>query len=222
MILVNFFKNKYCFSLLTLVFFVFFLSPAFSQYTAPIEDNYPRVPVRPGDHCTVSGKPLGPEDVCLLVDGRRVPLKKEAVKIFLNNQKEYFSKMQPKSALFTEEMGKPRILSMSWFIFGIYMLVGLFFAALTSHIAVGKGLKPIPWFFIGLVFSVLGFLVVQTRKSEARGFIPHGFKKVPLTVKPSICPSCGYENHPSARICSQCGIDLTPETESEVDILNPG
>ena len=112
----------------------------------------PRVEVRPGDHCTVSGKPLGPGDVCLLVDGRRVPLKKEAVDIFLNNQEKYFSKLQPKSALFTESMGNSKSLSINWFIFGIYILVGLIFAALTSHTAVGKGLKPIPWFFTGLFF----------------------------------------------------------------------
>ena len=212
-------NNNYSRQILFLIFFLFFITPTFAQYNAPIEDNYPRVEVRPGDHCLVSGKPLGPDDVCLLVDGRRVPLKKEAVDIFLNNQEKYFSKLQPKSALFTESMGKPTTLSMGWFIFGIYVLIGLIFAALTSHTAVGKGLRPIPWFFVGLLFNALGYLAVLTKKSEAAGNIPEGFAKVPLTSAPSICPSCGYENHPSAKNCSSCGTGLSPETTSEVEKL---
>lgn len=204
------------------VFLIFFFLPAppsFSQYTAPIKDNYPRVPVQPGDHCTVSGQPLTPDDVALLVDGRRVPLKKDAIDIFLSNQEKYFSKLQPKSALFTEDMGQPDSLSSGWFIFGIYVLIGLFFAALTSHKAVGKGLRPIPWFFIGLLFNVLGYFAVTTRKSKASGFIPEGFKKVPLTSEPSVCQNCGYENHPSAKNCSRCGFGLNPHETSEIEKL---
>ncbi|MGI9534260.1 MAG: zinc ribbon domain-containing protein [Thermodesulfobacteriota bacterium] len=215
----NYLKNKYISQILFLIFFVSFLTPSYSQYNAPIEDNYPRVKVRPGDHCTVSGERLGPDDVALLVDGRRVPLKKDAVEIFLNNQQKYFSRLQPKSALFTEDMGKPNSLSMGWFLFGIYILIGLIFAALTSHTAVGKGLKPIPWFFIGLLFNALGYLAVITRKSEATGIIPEGFVKVPLTSAPSICPNCGYENHPSAKNCSSCGTGLNPQTTSEIEKL---
>lgn len=211
--------NKYFWQIFFLIFFVFFLSPSYSQYTAPIKDNYPRVDVHPGDHCTISGQPLTPDDIALLVDGRRVPLKKDAVEIFLNNQEKYFSKLQPKSALFTEDMGQPKSLSLGWFLLGIYVFIGLIFAALTSHAAVGKGLKPIPWFFIGLLFNALGYLAVITKKSEAIGNIPEGFKKVPLTSAPSICPSCGYENHPSAKNCSICGTWLSPQTTSEVDKL---
>ena len=199
--------------------FFCFITPSYSQYIAPIEDSYPRVDVRPGDHCTVSGKPLGPDDVCLLVDGRRVPLKKEAVNIFLNNQDKYFSKLQPRSALFTENMGQPKNLSMGWFIFGIYILLGLFFAALTSHAAVGKGLKPIPWFFIGLLFIAFGYLAVLTKKSETTADIPDGLVKVPLTSSPSTCPGCGYQNHPSAKNCSGCGIPLEPKGSSELEKL---
>ena len=125
----NFCNKRYLWQTFIFIFLIFLTTPSFSQYTAPIEDNYPRVEVRPGDHCTVSGKRLGPGDVCLLVDGRRVPLKKEAVNIFLNNQEKYFSKLQPKSALFTEDMGQPYSLSLGWFIFGIYVLIGLLFAA---------------------------------------------------------------------------------------------
>ena len=211
--------NKTVFRIFFIIFLITFISPSYSQYNAPIEDNYPRVEVRPGDHCTVSGEALGPGDVCLLVDGRRVPLKKEAVDIFLNNQQKYFSKLQPKSALFTESMGTSKNLSMGWFIFGIYLLVGLFFAALTSHTAVGKGLKPIPWFFIGLLFNAFGYLAVLMNKSEATAYVPAGFAKVPLTSAPALCPGCGYENHPTAKNCSSCGKALNPQDKSEIDLI---
>jgi len=215
----NFFYNRPLFKIFFIIFFTSFITPSFAQYNAPIEDDYPRVEIRPGDHCTVSGEPLGPGDVCLLVDGRRVPLKKEAVNIFLNNQQKYFSKLQPRSALFTESMGVSKNLSMGWFIFGIYFLVGLFFAALTSHAAVAKGLKPIPWFFIGLAFNAFGYLAVLIQKSVAKGEIPSGFGKVPLTSSPAICSACGYENHPSAKSCLDCGIKLNPENSSEIDMI---
>ena len=215
----NFFNKRTLFKIFFIIFFTSFITPSFSQYNAPIEDNYPRVEVRPGDHCTVSGELLGPNDVCLLVDGRRVPLKKEAVNIFLNNQEKYFSKLQPKSALFTESMGVAKNLSIGWFIFGIYVLIGLLFAALTSHAAVGKGLKPIPWFFIGLFFNAFGYLAVLMKKSEAVSAVPAGFAKVPLTSAPAVCPDCGYENHPSAKSCSGCGTALNPQDKSEIDLI---
>jgi len=210
---------KHIWQLLFLIIFFSFITPSFSQYTAPIKENYPRVDVHSGDHCTVSGLPLTPDDVVLLVDGRRVPLKKDAVDIFLNNQEKYFSKLQPKSALFTEDMGQPDSLSMGWFLFGIYVLIGLIFAALTSHKAVGKGLGPIPWFFAGLVFNILGYIAVMAKRSAATGNIPEGFKKVPLTSEPVFCPNCGYENHPSAKKCSRCDFTLDPHEISEIDKL---
>lgn len=212
-------SNNYFRQTLLLIIFVLPAATTYSQYTAPELDNYPRVEVRPGDHCTVSGELLGPNDVCLLVDGRRVPLKKEAVNIFLNNQEKYFSKLQPKSALFTESMGVAKNLSIGWFIFGIYVLIGLLFAALTSHAAVGKGLKPIPWFFIGLFFNAFGYLAVLMKKSEAVSAVPAGFAKVPLTSAPAVCPGCGYENHPSAKSCSGCGTALNPQDKSEIDLI---
>ena len=215
----DFINLTFTIGILYLLLFVFSVGPSLAQYNAPEKENYPRVEVRPGDHCIVSGKPLGPDDVCFLVDGRRVPLKKEAVPIFLSNQEKYFSKLQPKSALFTESMGQQKALSMGWFVFGIYILVGLFFGALTSHAAVGKGLRPIPWFFGGLIFNAFGYFAVIMKKSEAVKDVPAGFAKVPLTSAPSICPECGYENHPTAKICSGCGIALNPKESSEIDML---
>ena len=215
----SFLNFKYFWQISFLISFVLFLTLSYSQHVSSTEYNYPRVEVRPGDHCIVSGKPLGPDDICLLVDGRRVPMKKEALNIFLSNQEKYFSRLQPKGALFTEDMRKFKILSIGWFLFGIYVLIGLIFAALTSHAAVGKGLKPIPWFFAGFLFNVLGYLAIVTKKSEASGDIPEGFRKVPLTSQPSVCLGCGYENHPSAKNCSSCGVALNPREASEIENL---
>lgn len=172
-----------------------------------------------GDHCTVSGHELSKDDIALLVQGRRVPLKKEALDIFLENPEKYFSKLQAKSALFTEDMKNSKNLSYNWFLFGIYVLIGLIFAALSSHKAVAKGLKPVPWFFGGLFFNAFAYLAILTKNSKAKGDIPPGLTKVPLTSKPSECPACGYQNHPTAKICSSCGNNLKSELKSETEIL---
>ena len=57
------------------------------------------------------------------------------------------------------------------------------------------------------------------KKSEAEGFVPGGFTKVPLTSAPAVCPACGYENHPTAKNCSGCGNGLTPQERSEIDSI---
>ncbi len=70
-----------------LIVFVSWVVPAASEQGVTSSTlEYTVVEVRPGDHCVVSGKPLGPDDICLLINGRRVPLKKEALKIFLEEK----------------------------------------------------------------------------------------------------------------------------------------
>ncbi len=183
------------------------------------ENPYPFAQMRPGDRCVVSGMSLEHDDIVLLVKGRRVPMKKEALEIFLEDRDRFFSRFEPKGALFTEDLRLPEQLSMNWFIFGIYVLFGLLFGAVTSHCAVGKGLKPIPWFFAGFFLSVAAYIAVAVKKTETSGTVPGGLGKVPLTVKPSACQGCGNENHPSAKSCSNCGGALNPTSTSEVDRL---
>jgi len=181
------------------------------------ESGYKEGKLRPGDRCTVSDQVMDYNDVVLLVQGRRVPLKRQAVDIFLENPEKYFSKLEPKSALFTEDMNKGKPMSLDWFYFGIYVLIGLVFSAITAQISVGKGLSPIPWFFAGLIFNVFAFLAVLLMKSEEDVNVPEGLVKVPLTADPVTCPVCGFENHPSAKNCSRCGNNFTPTKKSEVD-----
>ncbi len=203
---------------LFLFIFILLALPAYSQEKLPSDDlKYSVTEVRPGDHCIVSGKPLGPNDICLMVEGRRVPLKREALDIFLQNPERYFARLQPKSALFTEDMGQGKPLNLSWFFFGVYVLVGLVFAALTAHTAVAKGLSPIPWFFTGLLINAFGYLSVLTRKPEIVKEVPEGLRKVPLTAEPMKCDKCGHENHPSARTCAACGNSMTPQILSETE-----
>lgn len=211
----SFLNFNYCFLGFFLLLCSFFIHH--SQSAVSAENPYPFAQMRPGDRCVVSGMSLDHDDIVLLVKGRRVPMKKEALEIFLDDGDRFFSKFEPKGALFTEDLNLPERLSMKWFIFGIYVLLGLIFGAVTSHCAVGKGLKPIPWFFTGFFLSVVGYIAVAVKKPEAGGTVPGGLGKVPLTVNPSVCQGCGSENHPSAKSCSNCGGALSPTSTSEVD-----
>lgn len=190
---------------------------AIGQEVASDTLEYAEVKVLPGEHCLVSGKPLGPDDICIIVRGRRVPLKKEALGIFLQNPEKYFAGLQPKGALYSEELQPGKTLSLGWFYFGLYVFLGLLFAALTSHTAVAKGLSPIPWFFAGLLVNAFGYLAILTQKSGEVAEVPKGLRKVPLTAPPIICLECGNENHPAAKKCLDCGHPLSPKSESEVD-----
>ncbi|MCA9771162.1 MAG: zinc ribbon domain-containing protein, partial [Myxococcales bacterium] len=170
---------------------------------------------RPGDRCAVCGTPLGPDDVVLLIKGRRVPLMAKMQKGFLANPDRAFAQLQPKSALFTEPMEAPRMRS-GWFLFGLYVLVGLVFAGLTSYAAVNRGRRPVPWFFAGLAVNVLALLALLTRpRAERVSGLRTGLRKVALTHSPARCPACGFETHPSARRCPGCGGALSPSFESE-------
>jgi hypothetical protein len=209
--------------MLSTLFMLLYLQASTGAVAADTTDSgYQMVPAKPGEECTVCGIPLTDEDVALIVKGRRVPLNKGMVQEFLENQERYFARLQPRGALFQEDVDAQEGTSLGgisrgWFLFGLYVLVALLFAGMSGYVAVAKGLKPIPHFFIGLFFSVFGFLYVLTRPRLAKeGEIPSGLVKVPLTSAPVPCPKCGYSNHPSASMCKKCGSALSPAVQSEV------
>ncbi len=216
-------KSSLC-PLLRLVFLGMWLfsCPLWAQEKA-IKSQYPLMSPKLGERCIVCGVLLTENDTVLIVRGRRVPLKRAMVDSFLSNQEKYFSQKQPKSALFQEELDVPvgvaqGGISLSWFLIGLYTLVGLIFGGMSGYTAVSKGFSPIPHFFIGLLFNVFGYLYVLTRKATAqKGEIPAGLVKVPITHAPVPCWECGRTNHPSARHCADCGAELEPKIESEVD-----
>jgi len=183
---------------------------------------YPEVPAEAGELCTVCGASLSENDVALIVKGRRVPLDRTMVNEFLQNKDKYFAKMQARGALFSESVDAPAGTSQGgitwgWFLAGMYVLVALIFGGMSGYIAVGKGLRPIPAFFIGFFLSAFGFLyVVSQPRAVEEGKIPAGFVKVPVTSAPVTCSKCAYANHPSASKCAGCGSALEPIVESEV------
>jgi hypothetical protein len=193
--------------------------PLNAQETA---GSYEKAPYQPGEICVVSGKPLVEGDVALIVRGRRLPLCITKVDTFLKYQDKYFALMQPKGALFQEELSAPKGATLGgvtsgWFLFGLYVLTALVFGGMSGYAAVSKGLSPIPNFFIGFFLSAFGYLYVLTRPAVAKkGEIPAGLVKVPATNSPVPCAICGYNNHPSAKQCAGCGGELAPMVESEV------
>jgi hypothetical protein len=107
--------------------------------------------------------------------------------------------------------------SLGWFLFGLYILIALFFAGLSAYAALSKGLPPISTFFMGFFLSALGYLYVLTRPAVIKkDEIPVGLVKVPTTSAPVSCPACGYNNHPSAKKCAGCGNQLEAQMQSEV------
>ena len=65
---------------------------------------YAVVPARVGEYCTVCGSPLTEDDVALIVKGRRFPVDKSMVDVFLKNPQAYFRTKQIRGALFQEEL----------------------------------------------------------------------------------------------------------------------
>jgi len=183
---------------------------------------YKHVALKPGDVCLVSGKALAQGDVVYLIRGRRVPLRREHVRDFIADSTRYLAQLQPQSALFHEAMEQRGTeasgIDLGWFLFGMYVLVALFFGGLSGYAAVSKGLNPISHFFIGLFLSAPGYLYVLTRPRAAPpGEVPSGFVKVHTTHEPVPCGQCGYTNHPAAKLCLGCGAKLQPIVASEVE-----
>lgn len=179
--------------------------------------DYPRAPVRPGDRCIVGGGMLDESDTVFIVKGRRVPVAAGAEEEFLRNADAYFSKLQARGALFQETAADVGLRG-GWLYFGLYVLAGLACGGLAAYVAVNRGHAPLPWFFAGLFANVLGVAGALTRKrTKDADDVPPGLARAPTTRRPSRCPACGFEVHPSARVCPGCKSALTPSAPSEAE-----
>ncbi len=146
------------------------------------------VPVETGDLCIVGGMELSDKDTVLMLRGRRVPVSSTGMNHFLKEPEKYFTKLQPKGALFSEEnnLTKP---SWSWFIFGIGVVVLLLLFG-------AKGTHKIKKLLLGTK-------------------VPDGLTKIPHTATPTTCPKCKSANHPAASKCSSCDEPLSSNYQPE-------
>ena len=178
---------------------------------------------RPGDgeQCLVCRKRVYDEDVVeIRYKGRTFFVGKPFMGDFEADPAHYFARIQARSALFDEgALAASRPMNFGWLWLGGYVLAGMFCSALCGYIAVTRGLWPLPWFFAGLFGNVAGLaLVLVLPRGEVATLpagIPDGLAKVPTTRAPSVCPSCGSSNHPSATRCADCHASLTPTVEAE-------
>ena len=172
-----------------------------------------KIPLRDGDHCLVGDIPIDHQTgVGILLRGRRVTVANVMVEEFQNNPTKYFSKLQPKAALFTETADAARP-TWVWTIGGILVLVLVALGGLSSAAAIRHGQDARKWFFLGLCGNILAPFLA--RRGALLSKPPEGHTKLPTTVLPVACPQCGYENHPSADQCGSCGGALEPAYESE-------
>jgi hypothetical protein len=178
-----------------------------------------RVPARPGEICLVCNKLIGRDDVAYLVRGQRVALHVPVcLEKFVQRPQFYLAILQPRGA-FLGTSGQEGGLAWGWFFAGLYVLLGLVFAALCAHRALHAGHSPALWFGLGLALNVVAYLLLLTRPKKetgAPGGVPKGLAKVAATYAPQQCPRCGLANHPSAEECAGCGRKLHPAMKSEV------
>ncbi len=124
--------------------------------------------------------------------------------------------MQPRGALFHEDSVLTAGIEMGWFFFGLWVLTALIVAAITSNMALRRGLPAVKWYFLGLLLHFIAIFLLWRQRPAGEVLLPAGWAKVPATAPPVHCAACGAEVHPAAQKCFRCGADLTPQIESEV------
>ena len=181
----------------------------------------PVVEPRAGETCIVCEKAVGATDQVYEVEGQRVPVHAGACDDALRRAPEhYLARLKPRGAFLGAEPNPGPNISLGWFAFGTYILLGLVFGAICAYHAVNHALRPWTWFLAGFFLNVFGFLALVTRpagdSSRAPAGLPPGLVKVPTTYSPRVCPRCGEMNHPSATCCVRCGNKIEPLVTSEV------
>jgi len=189
----------------------------------------PKVRAEPGEICIVCNNPVGPDDSVYLVQGQRVPVHAAEEREFFSHPRMYLMRLKPLGgALLGADSNQPGMANRAgndrqegrtWIYSGLYVLLGLVFAAICAHRALHTGHSPGVWFGLGLVLNVFAYILLLTRpKREVRApaGVPLGLGKIAATHAPQRCPKCGAFNHPSAVQCLACGASLSAGVESEV------
>jgi hypothetical protein len=131
------------------------MSPQTSQERAIDGENIgPRVRPKPGETCIVCNNPVAPDDSVYLVQGQRVPVHAGAEENeFFLRPRRYLMRLKPLGgALLGADSNQPGManragddrpgVSRMWIYSGLYVLLGLVFAALCAHRALHKGYSP--------------------------------------------------------------------------------
>ncbi len=178
-----------------------------------------RAPPKAGDICRVCNRPIHDSDVVYLARGQRLPIHVSELDANVRGQLEQvLARLEPRGAFIGAWQDHPA-LSKAWFLAGLYILLGLVFAALCAHRALHVGHSPVVWFGVGLLLNAFGYLLLFTRPKRevlAPAGVPAGLRKISATPAPQPCPKCGTLNHPSAVACIGCGAALEPRMDSEV------
>lgn len=178
-----------------------------------------QVKPRPGEMCLVCYTPIGPDDVVYLVKGQRVPLHAMVCYGELAKHPQNFLTIPQPHGAFLGAGAEEQAVSPAWFLAGLYVLLGLIFAAMCAHQALDRGRSPAGWFGAGLFFNAFGYLALLTRPAlevGSPGGVPGGLGKVAATRAPVPCPCCGKTNHPAAEECAGCGEKLRPAVDSDL------
>jgi hypothetical protein len=175
-----------------------------------------------GEQCLVCRKAVHDEPLVeARLKGRTFHVRVDMLDQFQSDPERYFRSLEAHSGLF-DEMAVPDMEARGgygWFAFGLYVLVGLVFAAACGGLAVNRARPAWVWFFGGLFFNLpaLIALLVSSRGAALPAAAPGGLRKVPTTRAPIGCPSCGAEVHPAAGRCSRCGAKLSPLVAAETE-----
>ena len=112
----------------------------------------------------------------------------------------------------------------AWLFLGLYVLLGLGCGAFDAHRALARGGAPMRWFAVGffLNLAAAAWILIRPPRRTTPMPLPPGLQKPHLTPNPASCPHCGRTNHPSARRCIACGVDLDPRVTSDVQRAEGG
>ena len=190
-------------------------APADPGRDAPIGiQSVARRPARGGE-CLHCGKPMPEGSSLYQVRGVWVPLCSEScARDFALDPGRFLSRLLPRAALFSEEIGGSLPVRVTWLAVALYVLLGLTCGGIAAQIAVSHGLPRLPWFLAGLLANVVALALLAPRAARTAAAL-HGLAKIAATASPAPCPSCGRTNHPSASRCVHCGAALVPLVEPE-------
>ena len=176
----------------------------------------PRTAPMQGEICVVCDRPVGADDDVYILNGQRMPVHRgECLAELESHLEKYKARMRPSGNFLGVESDAATALTTRWLALGLYVLLGLVFAALSVNRAINAGQSPVPWFFAGFFLNIFAWAVLVARHRRIADQAPKGLAKVPQTAAPLACPACGHLNHPAASKCLGCGAKLEPAAVSE-------